>query len=361
MPEVPRRPKSADGERATIRDVAARAGVSPSTAARVGAGNYPVSQAARTKVLKAMRELDYVPNAQARALARGGTKTVAFIMDDITGPSFAYVAKGVEQQATAEGRLCMVFSTNGDPARELAIVETMREHSADAVILVGGGSLDDRHRQRLISAAHALDKAGSRLVLAGRPPLDADVPASVVEYDNEGGAFAACSYLLSHGHRRVAFIGADAPGEVPSTTKAHRFAGFRRAHETFALAYDPGLVIPSTFTREAGVRATKRLLASGKEFTAVFAATDMVAAGVLAALRDAGLRIPQDVSVVGYDDIPLAQDVSPALTTVHIPTQEIGRAAVRMALHPEEPQYLLLGTHIVVRGSAGRAPGLGRD
>lgn len=354
---MPRRLNNADGERATIRDVAARAGVSPSTAARVGAGNYPVAPATRSKVLKAMRELDYVPNAQARALAKGGTKTVAFIMDDITGPSFAYVAKGVEQQATAEGRLCMVFSTHGDPSRELAIVETMREHSADAVILVGGGSLDAGHRRRMISVAHALDKAGSRLVLAGRPPLDADVPATVVDYDNEGGALAVTGYLLSHGHRRIAFLGADAPGEVPSTTKAHRFEGFRRAHEEFGAEYDPELVIPSTFTREAGVRAAKRLLASGKEFTAVFAATDMVAAGVLAALREAGLRVPQDVSVVGYDDIPLAQDVWPALTTVRIPTEEIGRAAVRMALHPEEPQYLLLGTHIVVRGSAGRVPG----
>ena len=359
---MPRRVNSTDSERATIRDVAARAGVSPSTAARVGAGNYPVAPATRTKVLKAMRELDYVPNAQARALAKGGTKTVAFIMDDITGPSFAYVAKGVEQQATAEGRLCMVFTTHGDPSRELAIVETMREHSADAVILVGGGSLDDGYRQRMISVAHALDKAGSRLVLAGRPPLDAgaDVPATVVDYDNEGGALAVTGYLLSQGHRRIAFIGADAPGEAPNTTKAHRFEGFRRAHAEFEVDHDPDLVIPSTFTREAGVRAAKRLLASGKEFTAVFAATDMVAAGVLAALREAGLRVPQDVSVVGYDDIPLAQDVSPALTTVHIPTEEIGRAAVRLALHPEEQQYLLLGTHIVVRGSAGRVPGTRR-
>ena len=351
-----RKLNSADVERATIRDVAARAGVSPSTAARVVAGNYPVAPATRAKVQKAMRELDYVPNAQARALAKGGTKTVAFIMDDITGPSFAYVAKGVEQQATAEGRLCMVFTTYGDPARELAIVETMREHRADAVILVGGGSLDAGYRQRMISFAHALDKAGSRLVLAGRPPLDADVPATVVEYDNEGGAFAAAGYLLSHGHRGIAFIGADTPGEAPNITKAHRLEGFRRAHEAFGVGYDSELVLPSAFTREAGVRATKQLLASGREFTAVFAATDMVAAGVLAALRDAGLRIPQDVSVVGYDDIPLAQDVTPALTTVHIPMEEIGRAAVRMALRPQEPQYLLLGTHIVVRGTAGPVP-----
>ena len=355
-----RKVTTADGERATIREVAARAGVSPSTAARVVAGNYPVAQATRSKVLKAMRELDYVPNAQARALAKGGTKTVAFIMDDITGPSFAYVAKGVEQQATAEGRLCMVFTTHGDPSRELEIVETMREHRADAVILVGGGSLDDGYRQRMSTFAHALDKAGSRLVLAGRPPLGDDVPATVVEYDNIGGAFAITSYLLARGHRRVAFIGADAAGEPLNTTKAHRLEGFLNAHQAHGVEHDPALVVPSTFTREAGVRAAKQLLASGAEFTAVFAATDMVAAGVLGALRDAGVRVPEDVSVVGYDDIPLALDVYPPLTTVRIPTEELGRTAVRLALHPEEPQYLMLGTQIVTRGSAGPAPGLDR-
>ncbi|MBR7828861.1 LacI family DNA-binding transcriptional regulator [Actinospica sp. MGRD01-02] len=355
-----RRVSSTETERATIRDVAARAGVSPATAARVVAGDYPVAAATRAKVQRAMRELDYVPNAQARALAKGGTKTVAFLVDDITGPSFAYVAKAVEEQAAAEGRLCMVCTTHGDPARELAILETMREHSADAVILVGSGWLDEAHRSRLVSFAHALDKSGSRLVLAGQPQLGPDVPATVVEYDNTGGAYAISSYLLSLGHRRIAFVGADRPDEAPSTTKAGRLGGFVRAHEAHGVEHDPELVVPSEFTREMGARATKRLLATGREFTAVFAATDMVAAGVLAVLREAGLRVPEDVSLVGYDDIPLALDLWPPLTTVHVPTEELGRAAVRLALHPEEPQHLVLGTHIVIRGSAGPAPGPSR-
>lgn len=336
-----------ESEGVTIRDVAARAGVSASTVSRVIKGDYPVAQATRTRVLRAMRELDYVLNVHARALSGASTKMVAFVLDDVTGPSFAYVARGVEQQATAEGRLCLVCTTHGDPSRELAVVEAMREQRADAVILVGGGSLDDAYRERMTHFAHALDKAGSRLVLCGRPPLGDDVPTTVVEYDNESGAYAMTSHLLSQGHRRIVYMGA---GEL-STTKRDRVRGFERAHADYGVVCDPALLVPSDFTRAHGYAATKRLLAAGVEFTAIFAGTDMVAVGVLAALREAGVRVPEDVSVAGYDDIPLSADLTPALTTVHIPTEELGRTAVRLALDPTQPQHVTLGTHIVVRDS----------
>ncbi|MBB5778710.1 LacI family DNA-binding transcriptional regulator [Nonomuraea jabiensis] len=339
-----------DDERVTIRDVAARAGVSATTVSRVIKGDYPVAQATRTRVLRAMRDLDYVLNVHARALSGASTKMVAFVLDDVTGPSFAYVAKGVEQQATAEGRLCMVCTTHGDPARELAVVEAMREQRADAVILVGGGSLDDAYVERMTHFAHALDKAGSRLVLCGRPPLGRDVPTTVVEYDNEGGAYAMTSHLLSQGHRHIAMLGSDAPGHA-STTKLDRVRGFVRAHESFGVPYDPDLIIPTGFGRADGYEGARRLIALGAEFTAVFAATDMVAIGVLAALREAGRRVPDDVSLAGYDDIPFAADLEPGLTTVHIPTEELGRTAVRLALNREERQHVVLGTHIVVRNS----------
>ncbi|MEV0380310.1 LacI family DNA-binding transcriptional regulator [Nonomuraea sp. NPDC050643] len=341
---------SADDERVTVRDVAARAGVSATTVSRVIKGDYPVAQSTRTRVLRAMRELDYVLNVHARALSGASTKMVAFVLDDVTGPSFAYVAKGVEQQATAEGRLCMVCTTHGDPARELAVVEAMREQRADAVILVGGGSLDDAYVERMTHFAHALDRAGSRLVLCGRPPLGRDVPTTVVEYDNEGGAYAMTSHLLSQGHRHIALLGADSPDDA-STTKLDRVRGFVRAHESFGVPHDPALVVPTGFGRADGYEGARHLIARGAEFTAVFAATDMVAIGVLAALREAGLRVPDDVSLAGYDDIPFAADLEPGLTTVHIPTEELGRTAVRLALNRRERQHVVLGTHIVVRNS----------
>lgn len=332
----------------TVKDVAAHAGVSPATVSRVLAGDYPVSAATRARVRRAIRELDYVANAQARALKGAGTRMVAFVMDDVTGPSFAYVAKGVEQQATAEGRLCLICTTHGDPSRELAIVEAMREQRADAVILVGSGFTDEEYRERMIHFAHALDKAGSRLVLCGRPPLGEDVPTTVVEYDNEGGAHAITSHLLSHGHRRIVYLG---NVETNHTTSRDRIAGFSRAHQAYGVPPDPGLILPGPYTQAYGYTATRRLLAEKVNFTAIFAATDMVAAGVLLALREGGVRVPEDVSVVGYDDIPLATNVVPALTTVRIPTEELGRTAVRLALHPEENQHVVLGTHIVVRNS----------
>ncbi|AWS43607.1 LacI family DNA-binding transcriptional regulator [Streptosporangium sp. 'caverna'] len=341
---------SGDEDRVTVRDVAARAGVSATTVSRVIQGDYPVAQSTRTRVLRAMRELDYVLNVHARALSGASTKMVAFVLDDVTGPSFAYVAKGVEQQATAEGRLCMVCTTHGDPARELAVVEAMREQRADAVILVGGGSLDDSYIERMTHFAHALDKAGSRLVLCGRPPLGRDVPTTVVEYDNEGGAYAMTSHLLSQGHRHIVLLGADHPDNT-STTKRDRVRGFVRAHESFGVPHDPDLIIPAGFGRADGYEQARRLIALGATFTAVFAATDMVAIGVLAALREAGLRVPEDVSLAGYDDIPFAADLEPGLTTVHIPTEELGRTAVRLALNREERQHVVLGTHIVVRDS----------
>lgn len=336
-------------ERATVKDVAARAGVSPATVSRVIAGNYPVSTATRARVQRAVRELDYVANAQARALKGGvGSRMVAFVLDDVTGPSFAYVAKGVEEQAAAEGRLCLICTTHGDPARELAVVEAMREQHADAVVLVGGGFLGEEYRDRMIHIAHALDRAGSRLVLCGRPPLGDDVPTTVVEYDNEGGAYAITSHLLSQGHRRIVYLG---DVQMNHTTSRDRIKGFTRACKAFGVPVDPALIVPGEYSQTFGYAGTKQLLATGVDFTAIFAATDMVAAGVLLALREAGVRVPDDVSVVGYDDIPLAVNVVPALTTVRVPTEELGRTAVRLALHPAEKQHVMLGTHIVVRDS----------
>jgi LacI family transcriptional regulator len=336
------------GEGVTVKDVAAHAGVSPATVSRVLAGDYPVTASTRARVHRAVRELDYVANAQARALKGAGTRMVAFVMDDVTGPSFAYVAKGVEEQATASGRLCLICITHGDPARELAVVEAMREQRADAVILVGGGFLGEAYRERMIHFAHALDKAGSRLVLCGRPPLGDDVPTTVVEYDNEGGAYAMTGYLLSQGHRRIVYLG---DVQVNHTTSRDRIKGFTRAYEDYGVAVDPTMIVRGDYTHAAGYAGTKRLLAAGASFTAIFAATDMVAAGVLMALREAGVRVPEDVSVVGYDDIPLAVNVVPALTTVRVPTEELGRTAVRLALDAAENQHVVLGTHIVVRSS----------
>ena len=342
--------KSQDASGSTIRDVAARAGVSASTVSRVLGGEYPVSTATRTRVLRAVRELDYVADARAKAIAGVGTPTLAFVLEDITGPSFALMAHGVEREATRLGHLCLVCSTEGDVQRELDFIETMRAQRTAAVILVGGTADTPEYRERTRRIADSLAAAGSRLVLCGRPPLGPGAPVTVIEYDNEGGAYALVAHVLAQGHQRVLFLG----GKPDHATAQGRERGYLAAHRARGLEPDPELLLHGDFTRDSGHRLMRHALCRKLQFTAVVAATDMVAAGALTALHEAGLDVPGDVSLAGYDDIPFARDLYPALTTVHVPYEELGRLAVRTALGrtAESPdEHLLLGTHVVVRDS----------
>ena len=342
--------------RATLRAVAEHAGVSMATVSRVLADNYPVARTTRQRVLRSVRALDYVANTHARALRGRRTGSVAFVLNDVRGPSFAQVAHGVEEETARAGLLSLICTTHGDPERELAAVRLMREQGANAVILIGGVVDDAEYRAQTARIAHALDASGSRLVLCGRPPLGPDVPTTVVEYANEPGAFAITSRLLAEGHRRVLFLG-DRPDR--STTVAGRLAGYRRALATTGVPAPPELVVACPFLREDAHAALTERLGRGRDFTAVFAATDEVAAGALGALQDAGLDVPGDVSLVGYDDVAPAADLRPRLTTVRVPYPEMGRMAVRLALSPDgrpapAGRRVLLDTHVVIRESTAR-------
>ncbi|WTE74802.1 LacI family transcriptional regulator [Streptomyces sp. NBC_01615] len=340
----------------TIRDVAARAGVSVATVSRTLAGNYPVSAETRTRVMAAVESLHYVVNVHAKALSGRVAGPIALVIKDITGPSLAHVAAGVEQEAATRGRLSLVCSTHGDPAREDDLVQLMREQHAAAVVLVGGAVPDPAYQRRMAGYAEALDAAGSRLVLCGRPPLPAGLPATVVEYDNRGGAFQAAAHLLTAGHRRILFLG----GEPGLSSAEQRRTGYQDALRAHAAAYVEELDTSGLYTRSSGYLRTRDALRAGLDFTAVFAGSDMVALGALAALREAGLDVPGDVSLVGFDDVPFAADVSPALTTVRVPYEELGRTAVRLALDREErladDDHVVLSTQLVIRQSV-RSPG----
>ncbi|WP_196810970.1 LacI family DNA-binding transcriptional regulator [Arthrobacter sp. 35W] len=338
----------------TITDVATSAGVSVATVSRALSGNYPVAAATRERVQHAVAALGYVANAHARALAGATTRTVGIIINDVADPFFAYIARGVERQASAEGRLCLIMATHGDKERELALVDLLREQRTDAVILVGGASDDPRYRKQMADRARALDADGSVLVLCGRPSLGPNVPTKTVGYDNEGGAFAMTDYLISQGHRRILYVG----GPQNFSTTAARLAGFRRALAARGIEHDPALVHEGAFGRGFGYSRMKEILATSLDFTAVFAANDMVAAGVLQALEEQGLRVPEDVSLVGYDDVPLANELRPRLTTVHVPLEDMGRESVRLALADSahdtgasSDNTITVGTHIVLRNS----------
>lgn len=346
------------GRRATIKDVAARAGVSIATVSRVLSGKVPETAPAYAKVLRAAKDLEYVANAHARALLSQGPAMVAILVPDVTIPFFARVAHGVEQQAAAEGRICLICSTGGDADRELALGAMMRAQGVETVILIGGVVESPEYREKMSAFARLLDASGSRLVLCGRPPLGEDVPVTVVEYDNAGGSQAITSHLLSAGHERILHLS----GQPGHHTSLNRLKGYRQALEDYGVPFDESLVLSHDFSRAGGAALMRRALEAGLEFTAVFAGSDLMAAGALEVLRGAGRRVPEDVSLVGFDDIPLALDLWPKLTTVHLPHEELGRMAVRMTAAGAQAtaqatvpgRHLLLGTHIVSRDSVAR-------
>ncbi|WUW93057.1 LacI family transcriptional regulator [Streptomyces sp. NBC_01451] len=333
-----------------MRDVAVKAGVSVATVSRALAGNYPVSEATRARVMAAVESLHYVVNVHAKALSGQVAGPIAMVLQDITGPSLAHVAAGVEQEAAARGRLSLVCVTHNDRGREDDLVQLMREQHAAAVILVGGAVLDDAYHERMAEYARALESAGSRLVLCGRPPLPSSLPVTVVDYDNRGGAFQAVDHLLGMGHRRVLFLG----GDPLMSSAEQRRSGYRQALRAHDVPYAEELDVAGQYTRVSGYQRIRAALKEGLGFTAIFAGTDVVAVGALAALREAGLSVPGDVSLVGFDDVPFAADLTPALTTVRVPYEDLGRTAVRLALEGEKPladDHVVLGTQLVIRQS----------
>lgn len=333
----------------TLADVAAAAGVSTATVSRVLSGNYPVAARTRARVTEAVDELGYVMNANARALARSRASTIGIVVEDVVEPFFGYIARGVERRAAELGLACLIMASRGSKERELELVDLLRAHRAGGVILVGGSADDRGYRTKMAQRARALADEGGHLVLCGRPPLSDGVPTRSVSYDNEGGAFAITSHLLAHGHRRIAYVG----GPDRLSTHTFRLAGHRRALEQHGVPWDDGLVHVGQFGAEFGHATLTALLREGLDATAVFAANDAVAVGVYEAAEEAGISIPGDLSVVGYDDVPVATQLRPRLSTVSVPLEELGRRAAELCV--AEPGALdadaTVGTHLVLRDS----------
>ncbi|AKU18705.1 LacI family DNA-binding transcriptional regulator [Luteipulveratus mongoliensis] len=347
---------TADGP-VTIADVAREAGVSAATVSRTVNGNYPVAAATRERIESAMHSLGYTVNAHARALAGSSSRIVGIVVNDVVDPFFGYITRGVQQESAERNLLCLVCSSQGRPERELAYVELLIQQRADVVVLVGGSYDDADYVAKMARHARSLASLGSVLTLCGRPSLGTDAPVVSVDYDNEGGAFAATDHLLNAGHRRILYLG----GPTELSTTRHRVAGHRRALEARGITPDPELIRTGAFGRRWGQEHLHEALDAGLDFTAVFAANDLLAAGVYQAVREAGLQIPQDLSIIGYDDMPVSVELTPALTTVRVPLEELGRSAVRAALdslREDDPMVRsrdkdTLGTHVVVRDSVG--------
>ncbi|MER7998709.1 LacI family DNA-binding transcriptional regulator [Streptomyces sp. NPDC095613] len=380
----------------TLSDVAARARVSPATVSRVLNGNYPVAAATRERVLRAVDELDYVLNGPASSLAAATSDLVGILVNDIADPFFGIMAGAAQTEiggqegavapesgrqgsaaagtaggtagtasatggtagsmagtvgatspvgaARAAGRtgsekLAVVCNTGGSPERELTYLTLLQRQRAAAVVLTGGALEDPGHIEAMTTKLAKLADAGTRVVLCGRPPLPgSDAAVAALAFDNRGGARRLTEHLLALGHRRIGYVA----GPAERTTTRHRLEGHREALAAAGVpeardAQGRPLTVHGPYTRDAGYTATLELLSRAPELTAVVAANDTVALGACAAVRERGLRIPADVSVAGFDDLPFSVDAVPALTTVRLPLHEAGARAGRLAMGTEAP------------------------
>jgi LacI family transcriptional regulator, galactose operon repressor len=329
----------------TILDVARHARVAPATVSRVLNGNYPVAPATRARVEKAIRELSYVRNAHAQALRAVSTGVVGVIIHDVTDPYFSEIVAGIQEVAAEKGRLVVLCNSLRDPRSESRYIEMLRGQRVDAVILAGGAIPDPEYLRDLRRQALALAAQGSGIITCGRYELTADA----VLPDNARGAYVLTRHLLERGHRRIAEIS----GPPGLSTTEDRSAGHAQALGEAGLSRDPSLSVSGGFSRDGGYQAARRLLALGASFTAICAANDLMALGALAALREAGLGVPSDVSLVGYDDLPIISDVVPGITTIRVPMREMGRRCMRLALDGprKEPRVEVLPVELVERES----------
>jgi LacI family transcriptional regulator len=332
----------------TVRDVARRAGVSTSTISHVLNQTRFVSDELRERVLSAMRELNYEPNAAARMLTRQRSDTIGLIVSDIRNPFFASVARGVEDVAQEHGYTVVLCNSDEDLARESACLRALQTRQVDGVLLASAG-VSDAHLSRLVHA-------GFPIVLVDRELPHLPVPAVLLE--NEAAAYGAVRHLIGRGHRRIAMIS----GRRSISTTTQRIAGYRRALREAGLKVDRQLVVSGDSTSEGGARAAHAILDVVPRPTAIFSGNNLMSIGALQAIGSRGLSVPDDIALVGFDDFPFpwSDAFRPHLTTVAQPTYELGRRAaetlVRWLKSPgaQQPtERIVLEGQLVVRESSG--------
>ncbi|MFD8730739.1 MULTISPECIES: LacI family DNA-binding transcriptional regulator [unclassified Streptomyces] len=348
----------------TLADVAARARVSPATVSRVLNGNYPVAASTRERVLRAVDDLDYVLNGPASSLAAATSDLVGILVNDIADPFFGIMAGAAQTQIGGPGdgsgraggeKLAVICNTGGSPERELTYLTLLQRQRAAAVVLTGGAVESPDHQAAMSAKLAKMADAGTRIVFCGRPPLpDGDALVAALAFDNRGGGRRLTEHLISLGHRRIGYVA----GPPERTTTRHRLEGHREALRGAGLDTVPEdeerLTVHGPYDRRSGYEATLEILRREPGVTAIVAANDTVALGACAAVRDQGLRIPQDISVAGFDDLPFSVDAVPALTTVRLPLFEAGARAGRLAMGKENPPpggIATIAAELMIRGS----------
>jgi LacI family transcriptional regulator len=339
----------------TLRDVALRAGVHPATASRAlnPETRILVSEDTAQRVLDAAATLGYRPNPVARSLRTRRSHTVGVLIPDLNNPLFPPIVRGLEDRLAAAGYVALIGNTDSDDERERMVFEQMRARHVDGLVLATA-----RLRHPLLAEAA---RSEMPVVLINRLAQDYSFPSVTV--DNERGVRMAVAHLSALGHRRIAHIA----GPQEMSTGLSRYRGFVTAMEAGGLQVDGDLIVfAKAFTVEEGVRCSQLLFergaGAGTGCTAIAAGNDMLAVGCYAALDDAGLSCPDDISVVGFNDMPFIDRLRPPLTTIRFPHYQVGTEAAqllleRIAEHAGPVKILYLAPELVIRGSTARVRG----
>lgn len=313
--------------RVTIREVAAQAGVSVATISRVLNGKGPVRETTSRRVIEACQALHFTPHGIARSLSLRRTQTIGLLLPDLHGEFFSEVIRGIDAEARRGGYHLLVSGFHSDRQEMIAVFRAVRGR-VDGLIVMS----PDREAAKLCSHL----PAGFPVVLLNS---DAGAPRAIT-IDNYGGAHKMVQHLRSLGHDRIAFI----TGPEENEDASERLRGYRDGVRV-------AMEIAGDFSEQAGYAAAARLLAMKKP-SAVFAANDAMAVGALSALRDAGVRVPDDIALAGFDDIPIARFVTPPLTTVSVDIAQLGRRAFDLLISENE-QHEILPATLIIRESCG--------
>lgn len=330
----------------TIKDIARLAEVSTATVSMIlnnKDGN--ISALTREKVLRIVKENNYIPNTMARSLVTRQTKTIGLVIPDIANPFFPELARGAEDKASEAGYSIIYCNTDDDLDKEDRYINMLAEKMVDGIVFT--------HSARRSGKMEAIDRGTIPVILIDRDIESSNVKGKVL-VDNLEGAYKGVKHLIDRGYKKIAFI----IGALISNTAKDRHAGYRKALEESGLKYDPNYVKAGQYKSEWGFIAIKQLLEEGIDFDAVFCGNDLIAISVIRALKNQGIRIPQDVAVLGFDDIYMASVVEPPLTTVKQPNYEMGYKAVELLLEVlEAPNKelengrIILNTELIVRSS----------
>ncbi|MDQ5823186.1 MAG: LacI family transcriptional regulator [Chloroflexota bacterium] len=330
----------------TLEEIARQAGVSRSTVSRVMNDHPSVDQDTRARVRSVAERLNYQPNVAARSLAVGRTNVIGLVIPMgvsalFTDPYFPLLIQGITSACNANEHSVMLWLAEPEYERR-TIRQVLQGGLIDGVILASALMEDPM--------LEALLRRGLPFIMVGRLPTDNQI--SYVDVDNVNSAREMVAYLLRVGHRRVATIA----GPTNMIAGSDRLEGYRLALRNRGMTPDPALIVEADFTEEGGYVAMQRLLPQAPN--AVFVASDAMAIGAMRALRDAGLRVPDDIAIAGFDDIPMAARTEPTLTTVRQPIQRMGSLAaetlIDMISHPHpQPRRIILPTELVIRESSG--------